>query len=261
MIDLSTLLQELKPEGEYHSIVVTDDWLQGRTVYGGLAAAICVESALRHISDLPPLRSAQFSFVGPASGHLTARPTVLRRGKSTTFVAVDLRGEAGLATRATLCFGAARRSVLTHETLAAPDVPNWDKCPSFFGEKPVITFAQHFDGRLAAGGYPMDGSSDPNMLLWLRHRGSAPNTVSGLIALADAPPPAAMVMFKQYAPISTMTWSIDLLAEQAESRNGWWLVSSSADKVMDGYSSQSMIVWNADGNPVAVSRQNIAIFT
>lgn len=89
-------------------VPISDDWRQGRTAYGGLSAALCVECAMRSIPDLPPLRSAQFSFVGPAQGELRIVTSLLRRGKTVAFVAADVSGESGLAVRATLSFGAAR---------------------------------------------------------------------------------------------------------------------------------------------------------
>ena len=49
-------------------IDIPADWAQGRTAYGGLTAALCVEAAALVSSDLPPLRSAQFAFIGPAAG-------------------------------------------------------------------------------------------------------------------------------------------------------------------------------------------------
>ncbi|MGD9799873.1 MAG: acyl-CoA thioesterase domain-containing protein, partial [Parvularculaceae bacterium] len=49
---------------------VADNWLQGRTVYGGMTAALCLEAAQRAVPGLPPLRSAQVSFIGPAEGDL-----------------------------------------------------------------------------------------------------------------------------------------------------------------------------------------------
>jgi len=256
MIDLATLMSGLTADGEGHAITVTEDWLQGRTIYGGLGAAICVESALR----LWPLRSAQFAFIGPATGQLTVRPTILRRGKSTTFVAADLMGEGGLATRAMLCFGAARASVVSHTDVAMPQVARWDACPRFFPENPPIAFARHFDSGRAGPGQLVQGGGDPTLLVWLRHRGEAPASITSLVALADALPPAAMVKFSKPAPISTMTWDIDFLTERLDSTDGWWLVRSQAEHVADGYSGQAITLWNAAGEPVAVSRQNIAIF-
>ena len=73
-------------------------------------------------------------------------------------------------------------------------------------------------------------------------------------------PPAAMVLFAQPAPISTMTWTLDLLSDTPATKDGWWLVSSKTETAHQGYSTQSMTVWNADGAPVIVARQNVAIF-
>ena len=81
-----------------------------------------------------------------------------------------------------------------------------------------------------------------------------------LIALADGPPPAIMAMFPQFAPISTMTWSVDVLSDDPQTTDGWWLIQSLATTAHQGYSTQSMMVWKADGAPVIAHSQNVAIF-
>lgn len=124
MIDFTALMDTITVNGETCSVTATEDWLQGRTIYGGLSAAFCLESVARQFGELPPLRSAQFGFVGPAAGTVTIKPTILRKGKSTIFVGVDLFGEAGLSTRATLCYGTARDSAVAYRSLAAPAVPS-----------------------------------------------------------------------------------------------------------------------------------------
>ncbi|MEH2511857.1 acyl-CoA thioesterase [Nitrobacteraceae bacterium AZCC 1564] len=261
MIDFTTLMGSIATNGDICTVTATDDWLQGRTIYGGLAAAFCLESVSRQFGDLPPLRSAQFSFVGPATGSLTIRPAILRKGKSTTFVGAELMGDAGLATRATFCFGAERQSAVEYGKLAAPDVPDPDACPNFFRKLPGLNFAQHFDGRLAAGSFPFSGADDPTIALWMRHQDDAePNSTAALVALTDAPPPAALLLFKDFGPISTMTWSIDLLTDKLETTNGWWLIRTQAESVLHGYSSQGTVVFNAARQPVLVSRQNVAVF-
>ena len=156
------------------------------------------------------------------------------------FVNVDLMGEAGLAARAVLSFA---------------------QSPPFFEQKNSINFQQHFESRLAGGARPFTPDAEPQYLIWFRHRDAgAWQGIVPLIALADAPPPAAMVLFAQPAPISTMTWSMDILSDAPATTDGWWLIDSKTETAHQGYSTQSMMVWNADGVPVIAHRQNVAIF-
>ena len=259
-MEFSALMASMAKHDDTCSVTATEDWLQGRTIYGGLAAAFCLEAVSRQIGELPPLRSAQFAFVGPASGTVTIGSAILRKGKSTVFASADLSGDAGLATRATLCYGAARESELALNEVGSPTVEDPDNYPVFFREMPGLNFVQHFDSRLAAGNFPFSGK-EPTMTLWLRHRDpAAPVSTVALVALADAPPPASMVKFKKFARISTMTWSIDMLTDKLETDGGWWLVRTTAETLADGYSSQAMTVWNSERKPMRVARQNVAVF-
>ncbi|HEX7881568.1 MAG TPA: thioesterase family protein [Afipia sp.] len=261
MIDFTALMAGMTADGDTSSVTVTEDWLQGRTIHGGLSAAFCLTSVGQQFGDLPPLRSAQFGFVGPAEGTVMIRPTVLRRGKSTVFVGVDLFAEAGLATRATLCYGTSRASAVGYGSLAAPTVPEPETCPPFFRKIPGLNFIQHFEGRFAGGHPPFSQVQHPNFSLWMRHQDPAkPASVAALVSLADAAPPAALVLFERPGPMSTMTWSIDLLTDRFETSDGWWLLQTKAENVVGGYSSQATTLWNADRQPVLVSRQNVAVF-
>jgi acyl-CoA thioesterase len=235
-----------------------DTWAQGRTAYGGLTAALCVEAARRADPDLPPLRSAQFAFAGPASGRLAATPTFVRRGRSATIVEVALSGEAGPATRALLTYGAARPSKIAHMRLARPSAPGPDGCGPHFIEGRAPRFAQNFDVRHAAGSRPL-GGEPPSFIVWARHRDAAgvhPETA--FVALADAPPPAAFMVFPEIGPISTMTWQIDLLAPT--SPDAWLMIAAESDMAGDGYSAQTTSFWDPEGPAVAVARQTVALF-
>jgi len=261
MTDFTSLLSSLVRSDGGFTVTTTDDWLQGRTIYGGLSAALCIEGAKQSVKDLPPLRSAQFTFAGPAVGELTIRPSVLRKGKTTTFVGVDLSSSDGLATHGTLCFSGARSSSLSYQSITLPDVAEPGSGPDFFRDAPGIKFVQHFEGRLAAGNIPFSRAVPPAFSLWIRHRDKgAWASLPALIALADALPPAAIVLFDKPAPLSTMTWSIDLLTTEPQTRDGWWLVRTVADSISDGYCSQTMTIWNADRVPVISARQNVAVF-
>ena len=79
------------------------------------------------------------------------------------------------------------------------------------------------------------------------------------LALGDALPPAAMTSFPEWAPISTMTWSIDLIDLPAD-LDGWHLLRSTSEHARDGYSTQNMDLWDASGRHLAAGRQLIALF-
>ena len=192
MTEFTELLEGFQRDGDAWTVTVSDDWLQGRTVYGGLGAALCLEATQRSIPDLPPLRSAQVSFAGPATGRLRIQSSVLRRGKSTVFASTDLSGDDGFATRAMLCFGAARPSSVSVDTVSPQTPAPPDQCPPFFkGAPPFLHFLQHIEGKSAGQNLPFSGAAEPDMTIWLRHRDPAlkPSLVA-LLALADAPPPA-----------------------------------------------------------------------
>ena len=120
---------------------------------------------------------------------------------------------------------------------------------------------EHFEGRLAGGGAPMSSHVLPEMLVWLRHRDApAGDDLVRLVALADALPPAAFASLSAGAPISTMTWAIDLFEPAPRSETGWWLVQGIAETIRNGYSAQTTVIWSPDGRPVLSARQNVAIF-
>ena len=261
MTPFSSMLATMTPVDDDFAITLPPDWLQGRTAYGGLSAALCVQAALQAHPDLPPLRSAQFAFIGPATGELGIAPRLLRHGKSAAFAGVDLEGDSGLAVRATLCFGAGRDLPHDYSQYAMPSTPDCDACPDYFVWEPRPNFMSHFDGKLAGGGMPMSGSAAAQMLVWLRHRDmTVPADLVSLIALADALPPISFATFAEVVPISTMTWSVDMLVPEIHNPSGWWLVRGEAETVREGYSAQTTVIWHPDGRPVVSARQTVAIF-
>ena len=257
MAKLADALSALTSRGDSHLIEAPEAWTQGRTLYGGMTAALCFEAAKRQLPVQTPLRSAQFIFVGPASGELTFRADVLRAGRSSTVATVDCVSGAEMAARATLVFGANRSSSVENSTLPPAPLPPADNCPVFIG--PTGGFHDNFELRLAAGS-PLFSRGAPGFTVWVRFR-DAPDVdpTTALLALADALPPAAMARFETFAPISTATWAVDV-ANVPSSINGWYLLHSESDHSANGYSMQTMRLWSASGTLLATGRQNVAIF-
>jgi len=238
----------------------SENWRQGRTLFGGLSAALAVVAAQRAFADLPPLKSAQFAFVGPATGAVELTPKLLRSGKSSAFVEVSMLSEGETALRALLLFAHPRRSSHSYRSAPLPDVSPPGALPEFFDAPFAPRFTSQFDARFAGGARAVSGAEKPELLLWLRHRDPAvPNDVASVIALCDVPPPAAMTMFATPAPISTVTWSLDVIGDRLIGA-GWHLTHVKADTSNVGYSSQSMTLWDSHGAPVLFARQTVAIF-
>lgn len=258
--DFTRLLDELRAVDGGLAADIPPDWMQGRTTYGGLSAALCLEATLRAHPGLPPLRSAQISFVGPAGGPVKISSTLLRQGRSVAFAGADLHSEQGLATRAVFAFGAGRASAFERTFMPQPDVPAPEECDVYISGPLAPPFAQHYESRLARGGRPVTGSSEHDHFIWVRHRDAGAASIVGLLALADMPPPAMMPMFTEFAPISSMTWQVNFLAAAPQTRDRWWLLQSRAENAAEGYSSQDMLVWNRDGEMVIAGRQSVAIF-
>lgn len=236
-----------------------ESWAQGRTLYGGMTAALAWAIAARSLGDLPPLRSAHIAFAGPAAGQLDIAPVLVRRGRSAAFVRVAVAGEAGAAAECLFSCGAPRESKVAHSAPQAPAVPPPEQCEPLFPAGPGPDFARNFALLLAGGQRPLCGG-EPSFTCWTRFtRPQGVDAITGLLALADALPPAAMVSFPAPAVISSMTWSIEVDRLPATS-DGWFLQQVTAEDTADGYSRQAMTLWDQQGRRLFAARQTVAIF-
>ncbi len=260
-MDFSELMHscELDKEQNVHA-KITENWMQGRTTYGGLSAALCLKAALLKNPSLPPLRSALVNFIGPVGGTITLRPKVLRAGKSVSNIQVNMHGEHGLATHSVFSFGASRPSRLNENFNKPPSLPRPEQLNDFFSAEMAPSFTKNFETKLAKGAHPISGSNEHEHFIWVRHKDKNANDLTALVGIADMLPPAVLPMFEEFAPISSMTWMINFLSEDTTTEDGWWLMRTAADHAKDGYSSQDMQIWNSQGNLVTTGHQSIAIF-
>jgi acyl-CoA thioesterase len=257
MTSLKQAIDALEPVDGGWRGTVPENWLQGRTAYGGFSAALALHAAQNSDTDLPPLRSAQVSFIGPLSGDIVIRASRLRRGRNAAFVQVDVESEAGLGLRATFVFMGAVASRVDHQAGVAPDFPMPQPDTQTFRGHSAVAFSRNFD---------LLDRRDNNIgpaewLRWARlvEREGLDPAVE-LMAVADCLPPAALKLLGGPAPLSSMTWLLNILGPQPVTRDGWWLLRATTDYTKDGNSSQQMAIWNADGTPIAEQMQSVAIF-
>ncbi|WP_425229518.1 thioesterase family protein [Sphingomonas sp.] len=256
MISLPDTLAALTPiEGGFTG-TIPETWLQGRTAYGGFSAALALHAAQHSDADLPPLRSAQIAFIGPLAGRVTVRAQRLRRGRNAAFVQADVESEAGLGLRATFVF---MGPVESKVELRQGTVPAFEKPTGatalFTGKAPFFT--QNFDF--------LDRRDDTvgpaEWLRWVRLKDrTGLDPMIELITVADCLPPAALKLVGGPAPVSSMTWLLNILGPQPQTQDGWWLLRANADFASAGSSSQLMGIWNSEGESMAEQMQSVAIF-
>ncbi|MFC0588985.1 acyl-CoA thioesterase [Novosphingobium aquiterrae] len=257
-MSLPRALAALRPTADGFAAAIPEDWMQGRTAYGGFSAALALHAAQRLADDLPPLRSAQVSFVGPLAGEVSVSARILRRGRNASWISAQVVSEAGVGLTATFVFmGAVEHSPLHLHDVPLPRdlIPLDQAVPLPLRAGP--SFAPNFDRRFAL---PQSEGKEPVICWWERLRDAEGlDPMVALILLADALPPGVMPLTGP-VPISSMTWLVNLLTPQPETDDGWFLLRAAGNYAEKGCSSQDMAIWNTRGEAVAVGMQSIALF-
>jgi acyl-CoA thioesterase len=245
----------------FAQVVVAEDWLQGRSAFGGLQAAAGWLAMRTLVPATVPLRSLQMTFIAPVPvGPLRAEASVLRVGKSATHVEAHLVVDGQRCATLIGVFGASRASQVVHRP-QRPDVSS--EAPIRFPFLPGITpvFTQHFAAHWLRGGLPFTGSRSRDTVVEFDLLDPGPCTEAHVLALADFIPPVALSLLSTPAPGSSLTWMLELFgADYARLPLSGWRVDSEMVAASDGYTSQSNRLWGPDGSLVALSRQAMVVF-
>jgi len=223
---LDALLSTLRVEDGAATALIDEGWMQGRTAYGGISSAVALAATMALHPTETPLRYAQISFVGPVGGACTVRT----------------------------------RDV-DHCGLVMPDVPSPEALAPVPEHKVRPAFSRHFDMRPVTG--PRFGWNEERgeYLTWVRFvEQPACHPAVAMLAMGDALPPAAMALFKQFGPISSMNWTVNMLTGTPATDDGWWLLSARTDHARGGFSVQDMLIWNRAGEAVLSGSQGVAIY-
>ncbi len=243
---------------------ITEDWTQGRAAFGGITAALAIRALRQHLSIERPLRTMMGAFVGPiAADQLNIHCEHLRSGKSTTWARADVRQNSSVCTAFSACFGEARSSAIKVAPTTRPETLSPEQSTLFdFATAP--RFTQHFDMRWAIGNMPVTGSKESEVGAWVKFRDSTRFDIEHIITLMDLLPPAVLQMFREFRPISSLSWHLEMLddLEQPDARDadGWWFFHVAARNAAQGYSHQHATLYTPAGRALAMSQQTVAIF-
>jgi len=236
-----------------------ENWMQGRTLYGGASALIAYTHAIRAFTDLPPLRAAQVGFVAPVGGRVELQAEIVRQGRSVTQLRSELYQDGALALTAFFLFAEPRKPNALYPTRKPSDFPPpaeesedvmSDKGPSFLRNNFEIRRAQN-----------VIGPGEPVVRRWARLKNRKElDPISELILLGDVLPPGAMRAMQRQGPISSINWSFNLLETNPQTEDGWWVSENASQHANNGYSSERLRLWNSEGQQVIDGLQSVAIF-
>lgn len=236
-----------------------ENWMQGRTLYGGASALIAYTHAIRAFTDLPPLRAAQVGFVAPVGGRVELQAEIVRQGRSVTQLRSELYQDGALALTAFFLFAEPRKPNALYPTRKPSDFPPpaeesedvmSDKGPSFLRNNFEIRRAQN-----------VSGPGEPVVRRWARLKNREElDPISELILLGDVLPPGAMRAMQRQGPISSINWSFNLLETNPQTEDGWWVSENASQHANNGYSSERLRLWNSEGQQVIDGLQSVAIF-
>ena len=265
----SQVLASIEPcVGHGFSVTVPPDWLQGRTVFGGMQMALggrAMRAVLPLQAAAMPLRSAQMTFVGPLLGGVPIRmkAETLRAGKSTVHARCDLMHDDGkVACTVVGIFGGPRESRFVKE-MPRPelDVSAQGASESMVGPRTSPAFLRHFDVHVARGARPYSGYTEPKSLIYARLRDRECGSEDALLALADVIPTPVLSMLTEPAPASSVNWMIEVLRDPAYlDLHDWVLIDTEVRAGTAGYLSQTSVLYGADGHAYSVSHQTVAVF-
>lgn len=253
------------------SFPISEDWLQGRTAYGGLIAAIAAQ-AMRDVAGAnwpteARLRALQTNFIGPVtSGRAEVKVQVLREGKSVRQVQASVTSQGEVAALVVGVYGSPRvssvqplapRQPVVH--CAAGDAPTQPFVP---GQMPA--FLQHFSFGWAAGSPPFSGGQGWETSFYLRLIDDRADRIDKdvlTVLFGDAPPSPAVSHFTRPAPASSVCWALELLPLEAPvAPDDWWRVDTQARSAAGGYVNHSSTLWAPAGEAAAVGHQVVTVY-
>lgn len=241
---------------------IDDSWLQGRSIFGGLQAALGLAAIRALLPAAPPLRTVQTTFIAPVpAGEVVIEARLLRAGRSAIHVEARLYDGDQIACLIVAVLGEARPSsiaITLPPVIARRPSERSMELPFVPGVSPA--FLQQLRMRWADGGFPFCGGTEARTQVWVEVRESVEIDEAVLLALADSIPSPALSLLKRPVPASSMTWTLELLRAHQNCPALPWLMDARVDAASDGYGAQTATLCDHEGRPVALSRQSIVVF-
>ncbi len=238
-------------------------WAQGRSVFGGISAAVLTRALTAEAGDpARPLRSVTIHFCGPLqSGPAHVEARLESESSRVSHASARLvQGDRVMAIGAAM-FGADRPPDVDFHEGVMPDAIPIERAVSVPHTHQRPEFTQRLDILWCGGEIPMSGAERASLRFWTRLRGVETLDAAALVALTDASPPAFFTRLTAARPVATVTFTAHLLVARPMNPPGGAFVMSTRDSchTSDGYSTEALSLWSADGKRLVQATQVVAL--
>lgn len=267
---MNNLNHYLTQAADSESITIDSSWGQGRTIFGGMSAALLLKKLNQQNPDSGLLRSLNIAFCGPlfSDQPCSINTREIRAGKSIAHWQAELIQDDKVATMITACYGRQRDSDIhvAHESIDTQAPESGQKLPFIKGITPEFT--QHIDFIYHDGQLPFTSSKLNHIKGVMRfsellEKGQL--TEEHLVALIDAWPPTVLQKMKSMAPCATVTWQLELVTPISQlprplMTDEYLTYEAEIRQAHDGYAHTEARIATQDGVLLALSRQLVAIY-
>lgn len=260
------LLDEIKAIAATHrEVTVPASWGQGRTVFGGLSAALLCDAVSQGVDPVRRLRYLKVGFQRPLEAEKPFRIETeeVSAGRTVIVRSARIVQEDVIRVAAEANFITGLESRVHIRTFQAPGLKPANAQGAMRMRGPGFpAFTRHIDFHATTGGLPFQGHEVPELGGWMRFE-TAPESFAEphLVCLIDAWPPAPVPYYDRVVPLSTINWSIHFAEPLDGMRGDQFLGYLARVNYFDrGYGSSSADTWAPDGRLLARSFQTFVIY-
>ena len=239
------------------------DWGQGHTIFGGVIAGLALRALQNIVESERPLRSLLTAFVAPVrAGDIVITTQVLRAGRNVTHAEAKVMQDGTLRCSLLACYGRDRETPVHVAAAAMPELAAPEELtPAPFVPGISPQFTKLLDYRWTYASMPFLGNGSGTTDGWIRLREESRMGPDLFAILVDAWPTPALSMLNGPAPVSSLTWSLEIIElNPAHRADDWWRIHAYIDSAAAGYVYGDAVIWGPDGRLAARSRQTVSVY-
>jgi acyl-coenzyme A thioesterase PaaI-like protein len=232
-------------------LVLDRSWWSYAGPHGGFLASRLLAAAT-DLTEHPP-RSLHVQFVAAAEeGPADIDATVVREGRSATFVDAMMSSGDRLVAKASIVLGAARPGPAI--SASPPFVEALENLAELNPPVDFVPFSQHLEYRPSGDNGGL-ASGRAQIFGWIKFRDDRPLDEVAATVLVDAPPPALYGALVHMVPVPTADLYVQYAGGAARADDPWSLVRIVTSAAGDGWCVDDSEVWDRTGRLIATARQ------